>query len=118
VLCVRDSTQRCLEFDNGVSRELRPPDLPVSVGNPTVSGENPAVSVASPASSIGSPAASVATPMECVSTAVKVGDDPDMLGSRPSRKLPDTEKNAGETFLIRRMQRYTQPLIAGCPGRL
>jgi len=40
--------------------------------------------------------------MECVSTAVKVGDDPDMLGSPLSQKSPDTEKNAGETFLIRR----------------
>ena len=93
-------------------------DTPASVGNTPVSIGNTPARAEEPASSVDNSPASVATPMECVSTAVKVGDDPDMLGSRLSQKSPDTEKNAGETFSIGRNQRYTQPLIAGWPGRL
>ena len=56
------------------------------------------------------------TTRECVAAALKVGRYPDMQGSRVARKRAQNEKNAGETFLNRRKQRYTRPLTAGCPG--
>ena len=58
----------------------------------------------------------VATPTECVRATENVGHNPDMQGLRLSQKSPDTEKNVGETFLIRPRQRYTRHLIARCPG--
>ena len=58
----------------------------------------------------------VATPTECVRAAENVGHNRDMQGLRLARKSPDTEKNVGETFLIRPGRGYTQHLFAGCPG--
>lgn len=69
-----------------------------------------------PSANVGNPIAIVATPTECVRATENVGHNPDMRGLQLSQKSPDTEKNAGETFLIRPGQRYTRHLIAGCPG--
>ena len=98
-------------------------DPTLNVRNPTLNAKNGTLNVNNPhregqrsSANVGNPIAIIATPTECVRATANVGPNPDMMGLRLSQKSPDTEKNAGETFLIRPGQRYTRHLIAGCPG--
>jgi len=83
---VRDSTQCCLESDNGGEATAEEPGPDSERREPNRERPEPDRARKKFHPNVGDPTAKLTTPTECVAATAKEGHDPDMQGSRPAQK--------------------------------